>query len=234
MDVSIICCYFNEINLLKKKLRPSIKHINNLIKPKEIILIDNKSNDGTTKFLKSLSKKKIIKIFNDKNIGKGGSIKKAIKKASAKIICVFDIDEYTIEDLKHGIEKLIQQKASLIIGNRIHDKTKFIYKKNFFGVILITKIINLLFKTKISDAAGATKIFLKKDYENFQFSSNGFDFEFELICKFARFDKKIIQYNCKYFPRSYEQGKKLKAFQDGFKILITIIKTFFTLKKNCI
>ena len=45
----------------------------------------------------------------------------------------------------------------------------------------MTMLINFLYKTKISDSAGATKIFKKKIYDDLSIETNGFNFEFEVL-----------------------------------------------------
>ena len=55
------------------------------------------------------------------------------------------------------------------------------------------------------------------------FNVNGFNFEFELLCKFAKKNMKIAEYKIDYKPRTVEEGKKIKAFRDGFKILLIIL-----------
>lgn len=231
MKTTIICCYYNEIDLLKAKL---VKFINFIQKSKieiEIIIVDNNSTDGTKEFLKDFIKvsnySNIFCLFNDKNLGKGGSIKKACEFASGKIICVFDIDEYEFEDLITGIIFFNKKKLDLLIGYRILENKKFIYKKNLYGVIVLTKIINLLFKTDLTDSAGATKIFKLKLFKSTKVHTSGFDFEFELICKFAKEKFLIGEYPIKYEPRTYEEGKKINPWKDGIKILFTIIRSYF-------
>ena len=83
-----------------------------------------------------------------------------------------------------------------------------------------------MFNTNISDSAGATKIFKKSIYDKFKIKTNGFDFEFDVLCKFAKNGYKISDFPIEYFPRSISEGKKLKAFKDGTKILISIIRNY--------
>ena len=102
-------------------------------------------------------------------------------------------------------------------------KKKFIYKKNYYGVIFLTKLINILFKLNLTDSASATKFFSLKNKKLFNTYTNGFNFEFELLCNFANRNLKILEYSINYFPRTVKQGKKIKAFRDGFKILLIIL-----------
>tara|TARA_Y100000996_G_scaffold415149_1_gene408444 strand:- start:694 stop:1389 length:696 start_codon:yes stop_codon:yes gene_type:complete len=228
MKASIICCYYNELDLVGKKLENFIKKIKNSKLSLEVIIIDNHSTDGTKNKLKELKSKKLFKnitfIFNNTNLGKGGSIKKACKIAKGKYCCIYDIDEYSSSDLLKGINLIEKKSIDLLIGSRVHEKNKYIYKANYYGVRFLTSIINFFFSTKLTDAAGATKIFLLKKYKKVLVKSNGFDFEFELICKFAKKNFIINEFYTDYKPRSYEEGKKLKAWKDGSKILLIILK----------
>lgn len=231
MKTSIICCYYNEINIVKNKLLPFIKFIKKKNLEAEIIIVDNNSTDGTADYLKKLSLKKsdvdIKFIFNEKNLGKGGSIKKACLIATGKLACIFDIDEYFFNDLILGIKYLNNKKIDLLIGSRILKKNHFLYSTNLYGVIFLTKLINKLFALNLTDSAGAIKIFRLDLFYVTKIYTSGFDFEFELICKFAKKNFKISEYPCNYEPRTYEQGKKINPVRDGIKILLTIIRSYF-------
>lgn len=236
MKISVVCCYYNEFDLLKKKLHTSLNEINNTINPSEIIIIDNNSNDGTQEYLKNIGIefKNVKIIFNQNNLGKGGSIKKASKEAKGDIIAVFDIDEYQVNDLKNCINEIKNDK-DLIIGSRLlKTNPHFLYKRNLYGVIFLTKLMNLFFDLNLTDSAGATKVFKKKSFENCIIKSNGFDFEFELICKFAKLGFKVDEISSSYHPRSYLEGKKISPFKDGLKIFLVILFSFLTPKRSCL
>ena len=160
---SIICCYYNEINLLNNKFISFVEEIKNFPFSYEVILCDNNSNDGTTEYLRELKNKNLEKlkfIFNDKNLGKGGSIKKAIDLSSGQYIVIFDLDEYLSKDLIKADTILTDNnQIDFLVGTRLRHQKKFIYKKNYYGVRIMTMLINFLYKTKISDSAGDTKIF---------------------------------------------------------------------------
>ena len=228
---SIICCYYNEISLLKNKFFSFIEETKKFPFSFEIFICDNLSNDGSREFLKDIENMKIDNlnfIFNDKNLGKGGSIKKSINQSKGDYITIFDIDEYSTKDLLKA-EKILNQdkEISFLVGSRLMQQKKFIYKKNYYGVRILTMLINFLYNTNLSDTAGATKIFKKYIYKNLNIETNGFDYEFDVLCKFAKQGHKVSEFPIEYFPRSFAEGKKLRAFKDGTLILKTILKNYF-------
>ena len=230
---SIICPLFNEVNYINTKLIKLINIIKTSKKNYEIIIVDNNSTDGTSQKLRDLEKKNVYKnirfIFNRNNLGKGGSVKKACKISKGKYCCIFDIDEYFARDLLRGIKVANEKSLDFLIGTRRNQKNKYsyIYKANFYGVIFLTWLINIFYGLKLTDAAAAIKIFNRKKYNLVKVNSSGFDFEFELICKFAKKKFLIDEFYSNYKPRSFAEGKKLIAWKDGSKILIIILKTLF-------
>jgi len=227
---SIICCYYNEINILNKKFTNFVNETKKFPFEYEVFVCDNNSNDGTKEFLMEIKDKKIENfnfIFNNRNLGKGGSIKKCAKLANGDFIMIFDIDEYLTKDLIEA-DRILKKNSNIdfLSGSRIIHQKKFIYRKNYYGVKALTSLINLLFKTNISDAAGATKIFRSDIYNKLEVRTDGFDFEFDVLCKFAKKKYKIVDFPIDYFPRSFAEGKKIRAFKDGILILITILKNY--------
>ena len=230
ISYSIVCCLYNEKNILEKKFKDFINLIKEMPFKKEIIVCDNFSTDGTTELLKKFENEKnnnFKYIYNKKNLGKGGSIKQAIANSENEYIMIFDIDEYSLKDLITGHEILKNNRSiDFLCGSRLGENNRFIYKKNKYGVILLTKLINLLFKTNLKDSACAIKIFKRKIYNKLTIYNNNFDFEFEVLCKFAKRNSIIEEYNVDFHPRTFEEGKKLRAIKDGSMILKSIIKSY--------
>ena len=53
INFSVICCYYNEINILKKKFDRFEKFSSELNFDHEFIFVDNNSTDGSKEFLKN-------------------------------------------------------------------------------------------------------------------------------------------------------------------------------------
>ena len=57
--------------------------------------------------------------------------------------------------------------------------------------------------------------------------TSGFDLDFELPCRLIKRGYEIVEVPIAYHPRGFEEGKKIKAFRDGFRSLWAIVKTRF-------
>jgi glycosyltransferase involved in cell wall biosynthesis len=228
MKLSIIVCVLNEIKTIKKLL----EKIDQVSLPgniaKEIIVVDNYSTDGTREFLKTLQKKNYLIYFQEKNLGKGNSIIKGISLVSGDIIVLQDADlEYDPNNYKKLIDHLIKHDLDGVFGSRILSKNdNFIYKLNKFAVIILSKLINLLFKSSYTDTATNHKLIKTTVVKKLNLISKGFDLDFEIACKLAKYNYKVDEIPIKYYPRSYEDGKKIN-FIDAFKGFFVIIYCYF-------
>ncbi len=226
MKITFIFCVYNEYNNLKKNLKKTENAILERISNFEIILIDNNSNDGSSQFIHNYASSNMVKIFNKFNMGKGGSTKKAFTIAKGDYLVLHDIDgEYNINDTLDCLNFLISGKNDAIIGTRI-SKRKYIYFKNYLGAIYLSKLINFLYGSNLSDVPSMPKIFKRKLIHSLSLESNGFDLDFELITKSLKKNASIVEYPVNYFPRSIKEGKKLRAVSDGFKALVRIFKDY--------
>jgi glycosyltransferase involved in cell wall biosynthesis len=117
MKVSIIIPCYNEVHTIEEIIT---KVQNEKLYNKEIILIDDGSNDGTLDIIKAKLESKIDHlILNNKNYGKGYSVRKGIEVATGDIILIQDADlEYDPEDYKKLLEPIINGNADVVYGSR--------------------------------------------------------------------------------------------------------------------
>lgn len=229
MKKSIIVPVYNE----EGNIGNLIDKINNKLEnDDELIVVNDGSTDNTELEIKS---KNCILISLSENKGKGFAMRKGILEATGDLIIFMGGDG---QDDPNEIDNLIEEINNgndYVIGSRFlteeHNKNRYsdkaILPVNEFGNKSITFIINFLFKIKLTDAAGATKMIKMSEYKKYSFLTNEFDFEFDVLCRFAKNKKKINEFHSNYKPRTYKEGKKLRAFKDGFAILKVIIINYF-------
>ena len=229
MKLSIIVCVYNEI----KTIDEILKKINGVNLPnnidKEVIIVDNNSFDGTKEFLKKLIDLNNYKIiFQEKNLGKGNSIITGIKEASGDLIVFQDADlEYEPNNYIQLINHLNENNLDAVFGSRIkHHEDYFYYKLNRFAVINLTNLVNFLFKGSFTDIATNHKLIKTDVLKKLNLVSKGFNLDFEISLKLAKYRYKYDEIAISYFPRTYNDGKKIN-FMDAIKSLLIIFYFYF-------
>ena len=234
MKISIVLCVFNEIRVISDSFERLKKDCDDKGFGFEIIIVDNNSSDGTREWLESCEDESVIKIYNEVNIGKGGSIKKAIKAAKGEYLVIFDPDqEYENSAIWDSLIKIEATTAKCVLGSRrLGNRRIYKYPLNYYGVVLLTTLINILYGTKLTDAATAVKCFDLNFLKSLPLVSNGFNLDFELVCRVAKYGGNIEEVKVNYFPRSKDEGKKINALKDGLLSLIVILRVRFLIRVN--
>tara|TARA_B100000029_G_scaffold507430_1_gene592036 strand:+ start:18970 stop:19689 length:720 start_codon:yes stop_codon:yes gene_type:complete len=227
MLLSVILCAYNEKDRIDRaflELQQELDSSNILY---EVIIIDNNSIDGTKQWIQSLKAPHTIKIFNEINLGKGGSIRLGIAKAQGDYILIHDPDlEYNASDIMPLLETMQRRNGDLALGSRVLGGGDISYKylQNYIGVAVLTKIINILYGSKITDPATAMKLMKASFIKSVRLTNTGFNLDFEIVVKTLRLGGLLVENRISYYPRTKSEGKKLNAWKDGLASLITILK----------
>ena len=228
MQISIIVPVYNEDKTIKKILKKinTLKIWNDSNFQKEIIVVDDKSTDETSKILKENSDLFSKLITNERNYGKGFSVKKALEVSTGNYILIQDADEeYDPNDYEKFIECIQKFNADLVIGSRfIYDK--YTRSHNFFnkvGNTLITFLFNLIYNTTFTDIY-CCYIFFKRDLlSSDNLKSKGFEQHAEILCKLVKKGNKFFEVPVNYNGRTISEGKKIR-FYHIFSIIFQMIK----------
>jgi glycosyltransferase involved in cell wall biosynthesis len=223
-NLGVIVPFYNEKNTLAE----SIERLLNQNIFTEIILSDDNSNDGSDKIAKQYedSNENIKYIKSLENKGKGNALNNAKDFITTKFVVIHDADlEYFPEDIVEMFEKAKTNPQSLIIGSRfIGNKERInIYRRTYFANKVMSLFFSLIHFCKISDIATCYKMMATKIFKEIELVENGFSIEIELVSKFLKKYKSIIEVPIKYEGRSYEEGKKIRPL-DGLMYLINSIK----------
>jgi glycosyltransferase involved in cell wall biosynthesis len=229
--ISVIIPVYNERNTLREIVK-QVLAIDIPDVQKEIVIVDDCSTDGSLKLLRQTgceNKNLHIKILlNEKNLGKGGTVKNGIRNSTGDIIIIQDADlEYNPKDFNALVQPILAGKTEVVLGVRTLDaknrKRGFVYS---LGNTIITFVSNLLYGNRAAEYTGGYKVFTRKALNSVTIDSDDFAFEHELVCKLLKRGYKTIDIPIHYNPRDYHDGKKIN-WRDGFKILWAVVKYRF-------
>ena len=227
MRISIIIPCYNEVNTIEDIINAVRKiHYDN----KEIILIDDFSNDGTRELIRKGIETKVDKvIYHNKNIGKGAAIRSGIKAATGDIVVIQDADlEYNPEEILKIIEPILDGKADVVYGSRFVGDAphRVLFYWHMLGNKFLTTLSNIFTNLSLTDMEVCYKAFKREIIQSITIEENRFGFEPEITAKVARMNLRIYEVGISYYGRTYEEGKKI-GWKDGISALRCIIKYNF-------
>ena len=223
MKLSIIIPVYNEVKTLEEILKriKSQTHID-----KEIILIDDYSTDGSRELIEKKLKLQVDKILlNEKNFGKGYSVRQGIKAADGDLILIQDADlEYSPSDYDKLINPILNNNADVVYGSRFigSDEKRVLFFWHTIGNKFLTLLSNIFTNLNLTDMENCFKVFRSNIVKNIRLNENRFGFEPEITAKISKKNFRIYEVGVKYYGRKYKDGKKI-TWKDGFSAIRCII-----------
>lgn len=211
--LSILIPVFNE----KDNIRKILEKIEEVTLPfgieKQIIIVDDCSIDGTREVLATLEERYKI-FYHDRNHGKGYAIRTGIPAVTGEYVIIQDADlEYDPKDYVPMLERLVAENLKVLYGSRrIKIQNQYSHLSFLLGGIVLSIMTNILYRQKITDEPTCYKLIESDLLRSLNLECERFEFCPEVTAKVARLGFKISEIGINYYPRSIEEGKKIKWF----------------------
>ncbi len=241
VKVSVVIPVFNEATTI----RTLLQRVQEIDVEKEIIIVDDGSNDDTPEFLRDLEKatkltppvmtgsqgtyqlraENIRVLFQEKNMGKGAALRRGFQEAQGQIILVQDADlEYDPKDYFRLLEPIQKGVADVVYGSRFLEKNQRVLGRlGYLGNKIFTSLSNWATHQKLTDVWTGYKVFKREVLQSMALIENGFGFEPEVTAKVGKEGWRICEVPISYSRRTRPEGKKI-TWKDGIKALYCILR----------
>lgn len=203
---------------------------------RELIVVNDCSTDSTGRIVQSFiaahPQAPITYLVHDRNQGKGMAVRTGIQAVTGDYVVMQDADlELDPNDFARMLPHLLSGQYRVVYGSRfLAEENSHTYFSYQLGGKFLSVMTNLLYDQRITDEPTCYKMFDAGLLKSIPLDCKGFEFCPEVTAKVSRLGYKIKEVPIRYYPRSIEEGKKLRL-KDGLKAIGTLLKYRFW-KKN--
>ncbi len=228
LKLSVVIPVYNERflvrELVERVLAVSIPELREI----EVVIVNDGSTDGTTEVLRRVAEEhpERVRLFEQKNQGKGGAIRKGIAAATGDLILFQDADlEYDPKDYARLVRPFLEDGADVVYGSRFlpSERRRVLYHRHALGNRLLTAMSNWFTDLNLTDMETCYKMFRAPLLKSIPIRSNDFAMEPEITAKIAKRECRIFEVPISYLGRTYREGKKI-GWRDAVKAFRAIFK----------
>jgi glycosyltransferase involved in cell wall biosynthesis len=233
--ISLVVPVYNENATLEELLRRVVA----VDTPKELVLVDDCSTDGSREILTRLAERgldalsgahprnenRLQVLFQEQNQGKGAALRRGFAAATGDIVVVQDADlEYDPREIPRLVAPILEGHADVVFGSRfIGESRRVLYYWHAVVNWGLTTLSNMTSGLNLTDMETCYKAFRRELIQSIQIEEDRFGFEPEITAKVARAGARVYEVPISYHGRTYEEGKKI-GWKDGFRAVYAIAK----------
>lgn len=177
---------------------------------KEIIIVNDGSNDNTSRILARYQGQDNITVIHQDNRGKTAALLTGIKNAKGDIFLIQDADlEYDPHFYPQLLGPILNGGVEIVYGSRFLGSIEGMEPINRFANLISNWTLNFLFRVRLTDINTCYKVFTKKAFEGIIIKGSHFDMDAEMTVKFLMKKLFIHEVPISYVARSRDEGKKI-------------------------
>jgi glycosyltransferase involved in cell wall biosynthesis len=216
--VSVVIPTLNEAGNILEALTTIEKE---LAYPKEIIVVDGNSTDGTKEIVKDTT---FCKLIIEPRRGYGLALRTGIEHAKGDIVVMVDGDgTYEVKHINRMLDAMIKNDAEMCLATRMYDPNKAMGFMNFVGNKIITFYFDFLYNQFLSDTQSGFRAISHSAIEKVDLDQDDMAFATEMLVQFAKKGFKMIEVPSVYKARKYGRTK-LRRIKSGIEIFTTMVK----------
>lgn len=233
--ISLIIPIYNEVEKITNAVNLTLKALDEIRLPSELILAEDGSYDGSCELASDLAAEnpRVRLLHSDKRLGRGRALNKAIKASRGDVICYIDVDLATdMAHLDSLIRAVLDGGYDFATGSRLmpssdadRSPTRYIASKTY------NLMVRSLLRSKISDHQCGFKAFKRDSVIPIldQVGDNHWFWDTELLVRGQR-----EGYRCKEIPVRWSEANdtKVRLFRDSYRMGSSIFRLWWDLHKS--
>ncbi|MEN6407842.1 MAG: glycosyltransferase family 2 protein [Thermoguttaceae bacterium] len=229
LRISVVVPVYNE----KDTVVEIVRRIREVPIPKEIILVDDGSTDGTRDVLAGMEPSDDLRIvLQERNQGKGAALKTGFAHATGDIVLIQDADlEYDPRQYGRLIQPIVEGVADVVYGSRFVPvgPHRVLYFWHSVGNRALTMLSNIFTDLNLTDMETCYKVFRREVIQTIAptLRECRFGIEPELTAKIARRRCRVYEVGISYFGRTYQEGKKI-GLADAMRAFWCILRYWWS------
>ena len=194
---------------------------------REVIVVDDGSDDGTAGIAGKMAGVRLIKTAH---AGKGRAVRAGIAAATGDYVIIHDADlEYDPADHVPMLQALLAGRADAVYGSRYLASGRYPSQSlaAYAGGRSLSVVGRVFTGRHLTDPATALKLFRRADISAIPLETSGFELDHEITARLLARGLRIIEVPVRYYPRTRAEGKKIRA-RDWF----VAVGTFWKYRKG--
>jgi len=198
--------------------------------PKELIVVDGASTDGTREAVLSLGEADdLVLVLEDAARGKGRAVRTGFERATGDIIMVQDADlELDPGEIPSLLAPIVEGRTDVVFGSRFKGRGRGgAPPVGYAGNLFLTWAANVLYVKRLTDILTCYKVMHADVARSLDLRCDGFDLDAEIACRLLHDGHRILEVPVTYAPRGADEGKKLSP-SAGWSVLRAIVRVRFS------
>ena len=219
LDLAVLVPCYNEGRAIAKV----VADFRAVLPGATVYVYDNNSSDDTVAAARAAG----AVVRRESHQGKGHVVRRMFNDIEADIYVLVDGDAtYDAPSAPGMIGKLIEDRLDMVVAMRV-DRDEAAYRPGHrAGNRLLTGFVAHIFGRAFSDILSGFRVFSRRFVKSFPILSGGFEIETELTVHALELELPVGELATPYYSRPAGSASKLSTWQDGFRILWTVLKLY--------